>query len=652
LNTNTHGAGDAPPPEVQLAQAFALHREGRLDEAERLYREVLVQRPDHPEALHHLGLIRHQQGDAAAGIDLIQQAIALDSGQSRYFFNLALMLETQGRPRQAAIARASGCLRAGQPEQARAILQSLLAAAPDDPLVHLLEGEIHSAAGRWAEAVAAYRKAAELDPARLAAWLGLATAAEGQCDYDQALAALERAETLDPASFRIAAQQGLLHYRRMALADSAAAYRRAVALAPERPELSSALLYTQHTMTQAQVGDLTAAHRAWGEALERRVTPYRDWPNAPDPERTLRLGIVSPDFKAHPDGQFLLGLLRQHDPADLEIVCYSEVQAPDFITQELRGLADGWVRIHRWSDAAVAERLRADRIDILLDPTGHQGGNRLPMHARKPVPLQVAKVGYLCTRGLRAFDYYLGDPLMTPAALQDQFVETLWPLPGRFLYYPPPRFHVPVVPPPCLAHGYVTFGSFNNAAKLDARCIDVWSRVLRRVPTARLYLRAPYLADEGNRRRLRTAFAAQGIAAARLEFGGGSKKLAYLADFGRIDIHLDTLTLNGVTTTCDALWMGVPVVAHWGQESRNRVAATLVHHAGHAAWGADTDADYVDIAVALANDPRELATIRARLRDELAGSPICDGPGHARALTAALREMWRRWCNDGPPTRP
>jgi protein O-GlcNAc transferase len=628
-----------------MQQGFADHRAGRLAEAERCYAAVLARVPEHPEALHHLGLLRHQQGRAAEALALLERAIALDDGQPRFRLNLGTILAAQGRAREAARVRAMAWLQAGQPARAEALLRPLLAQDAADAQLHLLLGDALRGLDRHAEAEAAYRRAAELSPGTHQAWLGLALLARARRDGEAALALLERAAALAPEPGPIHSLRADVLVAQARHAEALAAYRRALEADPGDRSTHGSLIYCLHYMDEEPPGAIRAESEAWARRHASHLPRYTDWPNEPDPERTLRVGIVSGDLKAHPDGQFLLALLRAHDRSRMEIHCYSEVARPDFFTRDLHAAADGWVRIHGWSDEAVAERLRADRMDVLLDPTGFQHGQRLTLHARKPVPLLVAKIGYLCTRGLAEFDYFLTDELMAGPELQRDYVERLWPMPpGHLLHYPPPRFRVPVEPPPALAAGSVTFGSFNNASKLTPRCVALFARVLGAVPGARLYLRAPALADVGIRARFAAAFEEHGIGAERLSFGGGSDKRAYLEDFARVDIHLDTMPNNGVTTTLDALWMGVPVVALWGTEARSRAAATLVTRAGHGEWAAEDEDGYVRIAAELATDPPRLAAIRRGLRGELEASPLCDGPGYARAVEAALREMWRGWC--------
>ncbi|HKI97746.1 MAG TPA: tetratricopeptide repeat protein, partial [bacterium] len=636
-----------------LEQGYAHHRAGRLPEAEGCYAAVLARAPEHPEALHHLGLVRHQQGRAAEALELVRRAIALDPSKPRYRLNLAALLAAQGQAREAALARALGWLQAGQPARAEAVLRPMLgteaeAAGPPAATLHVVLGDALAAQGRADDAKSAYRRAAELAPDTPEPWLGLALLARGCHDSDAALAHLARAEAAAPESARIQAVRANTLVLRAEHDAAVAAFRRTLELAPRDAATHTSLIYCLHYMDDDPPGVLRAESEAWARVHAAHLPRYTDWPNAPDPERTLHLGIVSPDLRAHPDGQFLLALLHHHDRARLRITCYAEPPRPDFMTRELHAGADGWVRIHGWSDAAVAERLRADRVDALLDPTGFQFAHRLTLHARKPVPLQVGKIGYLATRGLPEFDAFLGDALMTPPAVQGDYVERLWPMPpGHLLHYPPPRFAVPVAPPPALAEdadGSVTFGSFNNASKLTPRTLALFAAVLAAVPGSRLYLRAPHLADAGTCARLAAAFAGHGIGAERLRFGGGSDKPTYLADFARVDIHLDTVPNNGVTTTLDALWMGVPVVALWGTEGRSRICATLVTHAGHPEWAAEDADGYVRTAAALAADLARLAAIRAGLRAELEASPLCDGPGYARAVEAALRELWRGWC--------
>ena len=353
---------------------------------------------------------------------------------------------------------------------------------------------------------------------------------------------------------------------------------------------------------------------------------------------------MSADFGRHPVGYFLAPLLARHDRDRLAVVCYSGVMQEDDLTQRFRSQASGWRKIAGMSEAALAEQVRADGIDILIDLAGHTAGNRLRAFARRPAPVQATWLGYWFTTGLAAIDYALMDETTVPPGEERHFVETVIRLPSRFCYAPPA--HAPEVgPPPLLARGAPTFGSFNNLAKLTPEVAALWARVLHAVPGARLVLKWATLADPGRRRRIEEMFGSHAIAPERLDLRPRSEHAAMLAEYADIDVALDPFPFTGGLTSCEALWMGVPVVTLPGERPVSRQTLGFLDLVGLSDMLAARDADsYVAIAAGLVADPERLAALRAGLRARMAASRLCDGPAFAREFEAALRGMWRTWC--------
>ena len=330
------------------------------------------------------------------------------------------------------------------------------------------------------------------------------------------------------------------------------------------------------------------------------------------------------------------------------VFAYSNGVHVDATTKRLRESADGWRDIVDTSDEALAGLIREDGIDILVDLSGHTGGNRLPVFARKPAPVQVTYIGYGTTTGLSAMDYRFTDQYLSPSDSREWCSEELIRLPGCFSCYRPSAEAQAVAPSPASTTGHVTFGSFNNLAKVTPVAVGVWAEILRAVPQARLIIKYETFADAGQVARCRGLFAKEGVSVERLEFIPKTATHAeHLALYGRVDIGLDSFPYNGCTTTCDALWMGVPVVTLAGAMSFSRYGVSLLSNLGADDLIATTPEAYVEKAVELASDHKRLMALRAELRPRMAASPLCDAKTLTCEVENAYRSMWHRWCGSG-----
>jgi predicted O-linked N-acetylglucosamine transferase (SPINDLY family) len=397
------------------------------------------------------------------------------------------------------------------------------------------------------------------------------------------------------------------------------------------------------------------AHRALDERYGRAVFRPDAHANDRGAERRLRVGYVSPDFRSHSVAHFLEPLLRRHDRNAVEVFCYAEVNWPDARTECFKQLADHWLLTVGMSDEEVAERIRRDRIDILVDlaghtASGHAAKSRLLVFARKPAPVQMTWLGYPNTTGLKAIDYRMVDEVTDPVGEADAFAsETLVRLSGGFLCYGGDDGPPAPGPVPSLTTGTVTFGSFNSPPKLSPATLDAWAQVLARLPEARLLLKGKPFADAATRALYHDRLAERGVGPERVELAPWLPEQAHLALYDRLDIALDPFPYNGTTTTCQALWMGVPVVALRGDRHASRVGASLLTQIGLPELIADSIGAYVEIAVALAGDPARLADLRHSLRRRMLASSLCDAAGFARKTEHTYRTMWRRWCEASPP---
>ena len=426
------------------------------------------------------------------------------------------------------------------------------------------------------------------------------------------------------------------------VADAAAASARLCQLNYD-PGLTSTQLFREHA--------------AWAERFARPLSPAEAaHANSPEPARPLRVGYVSGDLRRHPVAFFVEPLLRCHDRSVIRPFCYSNCGERDDLNAHLRALVPDWRDIAELDDDAVAELIRADAIDILVDLSGHTARNRLLVFARKPAPVQVTAIGYVNTTGLAAMDYRLTDAWCDPAGAEDDeasYSETLWRLPGGFNCYAPPKGLPEPGPAPLTTRGHVTFGSFNNLDKVSPEVLDLWAGIVGAIPGARLVLKTKTLSEPAVGQAIRTRFAAAGVDPARIELIEWTATLReHFQHYRRIDIALDPFPYNGTTTTCEALMMGVPVIALAGDRHAARVSASLLARLGLEVLVAPDRAGYLARAQALALKPEAVARLRASLRRRVAGSPLADAAGYARRLEAAYREMWRRWCTTAGVSSP
>ena len=427
-------------------------------------------------------------------------------------------------------------------------------------------------------------------------------------------------------------------------AEAVAAYRRAVQLMPTSAEVHSNLLYTLNFGATCDPAAVFSEHRAWAARHAEPLTAVAS-PHANDrtPERRLRIGYVSPHFRHHAVNFFSEPILLAHDHAQFEIFCYSANLFDDAVTARLKVAADQWRDIRGLSDEQVANLVREDRIDILVDLTGHISGHRLLVFARKPAPIQVTYLGYQNTTGMSAMDYRLTDARADPPRLTDPFhSEQLVRLPRSFFCYRPPDPAPPTGSLPALGAGCVTFGSFNNFAKVTSEVLAAWWQILERVPRSRLLVLA-YGAGEVARQ-LHESAAGAGIASDRVEVFDHRPAFEYLQLVQQADIALDPFPFTGHTTTCDSIWMGVPVVMLEGNTYASRFGGSVLANVGLERLIAKSVPEYVDLAVELAGNLGELAQLRGELRARMSDSVLLDFQGCTRNVEQAYRQMWRTWC--------
>ncbi|MGA2442601.1 MAG: hypothetical protein ABSH08_16730, partial [Tepidisphaeraceae bacterium] len=406
----------------------------------------------------------------------------------------------------------------------------------------------------------------------------------------------------------------------------------------------SNLIYTLHFHPGYDARMIHEELRRWNqqhaEPLKKFIQPHT---NNRDPDRRLRIGYLSPDFREHVVGQNLLPMLRQHDHGQVEIFCYANVLRPDARTDELRRHADVWRSIAGLSDSQAADLIRQDWIDILVDLALHTASNRLMLFAHKPAPVQATFAGYPGSTGLDTIDYRLTDPYLDPPGLNDQFYsETSIRLPDSFWCYDPLVTELSVNSLPAQTDGHVTFGCLNKFCKVNEQVLRLWAQILKTVDRSRLMMLCP---EGSHRQPLLDMLQREGINPDRVELIAHRPRLQYLELYHRIDVGLDTFPYNGHTTSLDSFWMGVPVITLVGQPVVGRAGLSQLTNLGLTELIAQTPEQYVRIAAELAGDLPRMAELRRTLRPRMQASPLMDAPRFARNIEAAYRQMWRNWCS-------
>ena len=665
---------DGRTAERLFADAVAAHRKGDFALAARRLEKLRAAFPDHPDVLHLLGHVRLGQGRPLDAIGPLRQAVRAAEGANRKDI-LVSILNVLGSAER----------RAGEPARAAQTLARAARLAPGDPDIHFNLGNALADSGRLADAAASFRRAAELSPGDAAIRFALgetlarmgenAGAAEAYAvtvaldprhakahaalgalrldanDYPGARAVLDKAIALDPDLAEAHLNLGLLQVAAGDADSGLAATRRALRLKPSLVAAHSNLVQQMSYSARCSAADILAEARRWNDAhakpLAAQIQPLT---NQRDPERRLKVGYVGGDFRAHPVGFFTLALFAHHDADAFETFVYMTHPRMDAVSEKIRSSVAQWRDVAAKGDAELADMIRADGIDILVDMAGHTAKNRLLALAMRPAPVQAVGGGVMGATGVDAVDYFLADRVEIPPGFEKFYSEAVVRLPHDNVCYAPPEHATPVAPLPAKTNGRITFGCFNAAAKVTSETVALWARVLAAVPDSRLLLKSFAYADAGTRARFLRLFAEAGVPESRVTLEGPSPHAELLAAYGRVDIALDPMPYSGGLTTLESLWMGVPVVSLPGETFASRHSASHLTNAGLPELIAATADDYVAIARRLASGLDSLGALRAGLRARLAASPVCDGAAYARGLEAAYREMWRRWCAGERPS--
>jgi predicted O-linked N-acetylglucosamine transferase (SPINDLY family) len=614
-----------------VAQGNALEDAGQLPQALQRYEEAITLAPQFARAHLNRGNALLASDEVAAAIEAFETALQHDPDYAAAHFNLG-----------------NAYVRAGRADAAMKAYGKAIALKPDFVDAHVALGAVLDDSRHCGAAIAHYRHALAIRPGYAEVHNNLGKSLREMGQFEDALASYRQALEINPDYAEGHNNLGNVLKDLGRLDEALAHYRRALELAPAFVEAHSNLLFLLNYRADADARLALSEARRYGTWVTEHAHIYAEWANLREPERCLRIGFMSGDLRNHPVSYFFEGVLSaltRLTPHRLEFFCYSNHFLVDSVTERIRSWCDGWCRTVGMSDAAVADRIRGDAIDILIDLSGHTAHNRLPVFAWKPAPVQISWLGYFGTTGVGAMDYLIADPWTLPPSEEANFTEKIWRLPETRLCFTPPDVAVQVSPLPALGNGYLTFGCFNNLSKMNERVVAVWAQVLHATAGSRLFLKSPQLKEAVVRNGVCEAFAAHGIEPERLMLEGLSSRADYLACYHRVDIALDPFPYTGGTTTAEALWMGVPVLTLKGERFLSRQGVGLLMNAGLPDWIAADPADYVLRATAHARDVHALAKLRATLRQQVLASPLFNASDFARHFETALRGMWRTWCS-------
>ncbi|MDO8653796.1 MAG: tetratricopeptide repeat protein [Undibacterium sp.] len=599
----------------------------QLDDAANAFQRAIHLKSDYLLAHHNLGNLYCEQKKFLLAEQCFRNALALNPGYVDAHHGLAKVLENQGKVNEAV-----------------ACYLALLASGDHTVSTYNNLGNIYAQQDQYDEAVALFAKALDIDPKSAETYCNLGFTYVMQGKLGDAIETLGRAIRLKP-------DLAMTHLNLSGALGSLSRYEEAIALLrsfmainPNDFEIHSNLLFLSQFVDSLTPSNLFNEHLQFSERFEM---PYkglwRSHDNSQNPRKRLKIAYISADFRSHAVATFIEPVLAKHDKSEFEVYCYYNHPRHDAVTVRIQSFADHWVPCLNLSDDQLAERIRQDGIDILIDLSGHTGGNRLLTFSRKPAPVQMTYLGYPGTSGLSAMDYRITDCYADPKGAEEYYSEKLIRLPDSLCCYQPVVDMPEVSPLPALANGYITFGSFNNGNKIDQHAIALWARILVALPTSRLLMAT---IPEGDRRVwIAKRFEEEGVASNRIDFYGKLPAREFHLLFQKVDIALDPLLITGGTTTCESLWMGVPVIVLVGQRFIHRVGYSFLSSAGLSHFGVLTKEEYVRIALETAADIPRLAKLRDSMRAQIATSPLMDQTRFTLNIENAYRQAWVTWCN-------
>jgi protein O-GlcNAc transferase len=647
-----------------LLQAFEQYEKGNFQHAEDICRKILKAQPNNIRAHNLLGDILRGERKFDESIIHYKRAMKIDPKFPASYFNLGKTLQQKG-----------------EFDDAITYYQKVIDLDPAFPGSYVNLGNIYQEKGLFDNAINCYQKAIELDPNFPGSYVNLGNIYQEKGLFDNAVNCYQKAISINPIHVTAFHNLGHVYQEKGLFSDAIAFYQKALQLNPLRADTYSSLgnvyfnqgnldkaeecfrhalnlkpdsLYAyQHLLllvncnSRYDMQNIYCEHlnfaKQLAEPLYSTIIPFI---NERTPDRRLKIGYVSSDFRRHSVSFFIEPVLYTHNKKHFEIFCYSTYHKQDDVTLRLQGYADNWINIAGMSDEKAAELIREDKIDILIDLAGHTAYSRILLFARKPAPIQVTWIGYPATTGLATIDYKIVDKYTDPPGITEHFyTEELIRLNDCFLCYLPDSNSPTVAELPSVSTDHVTFGSFNHFAKISPEIISLWAKILKTIPNSHLVLKSKSLSDITVCSSLIAAFAQKNIAAERITlFSWMTSQREHLDLYNRIDIGLDTFPYNGATTTCEALWMGIPVITLEGTTPASRVGVSLMSNVGLPELIAKTQEEYIRIAVNLANDTKKLQKLRRELRNIMACSPLTNAKQFTVNLEHSYHKMWEKWC--------
>lgn len=680
------------PISLKLRQALTLQNEGDLEKAASLYTEILKKEPNNRDALHLSGVIALHAQNFDKAKKMITQAIKVCPNISQFHINLGLAHASLLEYAQAEICYKNSikidpkniegwfqlgniCRLTGRKEESIPHYQTSLKLNPNhsetlnnignsfretgkhkesipyltrgiesDPTIPELHnnlGNTYIDANQIDKALACFTTAIKLRPDFADPHNNIGYILQHQGKLNEALPYLNKALEITPHESAILHNIGNVYKDMGDFEKAIEIYREALALKPDFTNVHTNILFALNYAMKPNPRLMLEEAKKWNAIQAAHLGHKYEYKEQIGTDRPLRVGYISPDFFLHSVSFFFRPLLKGHDKTLFETFCYADVLRPDAMTNELQNYASHWRNTLGWSDEAVAQRINEDRIDILIDLAGHTAGNRLLVFARKPAPIQASWLGYPNTTGLTTIDYRISDNIADPQDTTDKFyTEKIVRLPHSFLCYSPPQEAPPVAPLPAQNNQHITFGSFNNITKITKEVVATWSAILQQVPNAILILKGIIFSEEESKDRFFKLFTDNGIGKERITLKPLTTSIEeHLATYNEIDIALDPFPYNGTTTTCEALWMGVPVITLGGEVHCARVSSSILHNCDLPELVTHSRDEYISKAIGLANDTSTLIRMRETMREKLTTSHLCNAKQFCTDMEDLLQTM-------------
>lgn len=621
------GAITISPCESEINAAIRFHQAGQFAKAEPMYRNILAAEPDNFDALHLLGVLAYQSGRLDESLELLSKTIQKHKSHPTAFISLGNTLTSLNRYNEAA-----------------EYYHQALELEPDNAGIHYNLGNVLHFLDRNVEAVSWYQKALTIKPDFIEVHNHLGNALRKLGRLEEAEASLRLALKLNADVPGVHNNLGNVLMDLGRLDEAEASFRHALKLKPNYFVAHSNLLFVQNYSACHDIDSHLELARSYGRMVGKDVAArFTSW-NFPQPPKALRVGLVSGDFNNHPVGFFLEDVLAHIDTSRIELIAYCTQRKCDDLTARIMPFFSEWRQLEKLDDESAAHLIHKDGVHVLIDLAGHTAYNRLPVFAWKPAPVQVSWLGYSSTTGVPEIDYILGNPYSTPTKESHHFTETIWQLPETSLCFSFPDLNLDVAQLPALSNGFITFGCFNNLAKLNDGVLSVWASILKALPTSRLFLKNKQLGESSARMEIIDRFAAYGVSKDRLLLEGRSPRLEYLRAYNSVDIVLDPFPFPGGTTTVEGLWMGVPFITKRGDRFISHQGEMIAQNTGLLSdWIAKDDEEYIAKAIYFSSNLEYLAGLRTIFRRHLHLSPLFDAPRFARHLEQALWGVWNRF---------